>query len=125
MPFELPNLHDRSKLPRMLLKNLKSFATAFAAVLTCVNAVPTPEIVDSVEGLKQLLGLQARQDDKHWVATWASMPQLVEPNNLPPAPYVRPLNPAPLLTRTNPNKPPSRTAVVPNSEAQPSAKPST
>jgi hypothetical protein len=24
----------------------------------------------------------------HWVSTWATMPQLVEPYNLPPAPYV-------------------------------------
>ncbi|OTB00503.1 hypothetical protein M426DRAFT_15445 [Hypoxylon sp. CI-4A] len=29
-----------------------------------------------------------RQDeDSHWVATWTSMPQLVEPNNLPPSPF--------------------------------------
>lgn len=26
--------------------------------------------------------------DKHWVDIWATMPQLVEPANLPPAPYV-------------------------------------
>ncbi|AEO56492.1 hypothetical protein MYCTH_2301517 [Thermothelomyces thermophilus ATCC 42464] len=26
-------------------------------------------------------------DDWHWVATWTSMPQLVEPNNMPPAPF--------------------------------------
>jgi len=25
---------------------------------------------------------------KHWVDIWASMPQLVEPHNLPPAPFV-------------------------------------
>lgn len=25
--------------------------------------------------------------DMHWVPTWVSMPQLVEPNNLPPAPF--------------------------------------
>ncbi|KAI1775983.1 SGNH hydrolase [Hypoxylon cercidicola] len=29
-----------------------------------------------------------RQDeDSHWVATWVSMPQLVEPNNMPPSPF--------------------------------------
>ncbi|KAI1373187.1 SGNH hydrolase [Hypoxylon crocopeplum] len=29
-----------------------------------------------------------RQDeDSHWVATWTSMPQLVEPNNMPPSPF--------------------------------------
>ncbi|KAK8084321.1 hypothetical protein PG997_005592 [Apiospora hydei] len=32
--------------------------------------------------------LQARQDDDaHWVASWTSMPQLVEQNNLPPASF--------------------------------------
>lgn len=25
----------------------------------------------------------------HWIDTWASMPQLTEPSNLPPAPFVR------------------------------------
>ncbi|KXX75973.1 hypothetical protein MMYC01_206831 [Madurella mycetomatis] len=29
----------------------------------------------------------AAEDDWHWVATWTSMPQLVEPNNMPPAPF--------------------------------------
>ncbi|KAK8044495.1 hypothetical protein PG993_004519 [Apiospora rasikravindrae] len=37
--------------------------------------------------------LQARQDDDaHWVASWTSMPQLVEQNNLPPASFVPDLN---------------------------------
>ena len=27
--------------------------------------------------------------DGHWIDTWVSMPQLTEPANLPPAPYVR------------------------------------
>ncbi|GKT64215.1 lipolytic enzyme [Colletotrichum tofieldiae] len=31
--------------------------------------------------------IQERQDDNHWVATWTSMPQEVEPENLPPSPY--------------------------------------
>ncbi|EMR68227.1 putative lipolytic enzyme protein [Eutypa lata UCREL1] len=30
---------------------------------------------------------QPADDDFHWVATWTSMPQLVEPENLPPAPF--------------------------------------
>ncbi|KAH8645979.1 lipolytic enzyme [Tricladium varicosporioides] len=33
------------------------------------------------------IDLGKRQDGYHWVDTWASMPQLVEPDNLPPAPY--------------------------------------
>lgn len=28
-------------------------------------------------------------DKRHWVGTWASMPQEVEPANLAPAPFVR------------------------------------
>lgn len=32
-------------------------------------------------------GLTERQDDFHWVDTWTSMPQLVEPNNMPPSPF--------------------------------------
>ena len=29
----------------------------------------------------------SEEDGTHWVDLWASMPQLTEPNNLPPAPY--------------------------------------
>lgn len=36
--------------------------------------------------------LGSRQEDHHWVDTWTSMPQLVEQNNLPPAPYVCPFS---------------------------------
>lgn len=28
------------------------------------------------------------QDSHHWVSVWASMPQMAEPANLPPAPFV-------------------------------------
>lgn len=28
-----------------------------------------------------------QEEDSHWVATWVSMPQLVEPNNMPPSPF--------------------------------------
>ncbi|KAI0204423.1 SGNH hydrolase-type esterase domain-containing protein [Astrocystis sublimbata] len=44
---------------------------------TCVLGIP-------LEGKK----IRRRQDaDNHWVATWTSMPQLVEPDNLPPSPF--------------------------------------
>lgn len=34
-------------------------------------------------------GLQRRQSEKsHWVDIWGTMPQLVEPANLPSAPFV-------------------------------------
>ncbi|KAI5917366.1 lipolytic enzyme [Camillea tinctor] len=31
--------------------------------------------------------LESRQENRHWVATWTSMPQLVEPSNMPPSPF--------------------------------------
>ncbi|KAI2617849.1 SGNH hydrolase [Hypoxylon sp. NC1633] len=31
--------------------------------------------------------VQRQEEDSHWVATWTSMPQLVEPNNMPPSPF--------------------------------------
>ncbi|KAI1089720.1 SGNH hydrolase [Rostrohypoxylon terebratum] len=31
--------------------------------------------------------VERQDEDSHWVATWVSMPQLVEPNNMPPAPF--------------------------------------
>lgn len=30
----------------------------------------------------------AADEDYHWVATWTSMPQLVEQSNMPPSPFV-------------------------------------
>lgn len=39
----------------------------------------------------------APQDKKHWVGTWASMPQEVEPHNLAPAPFV-----SHIINETNP-----------------------
>ena len=33
--------------------------------------------------------VEKRQTDYHWVDTWTSMPQLVEPDNLPPSPFVK------------------------------------
>ncbi|KAK1451950.1 GDSL-like Lipase/Acylhydrolase [Colletotrichum melonis] len=34
----------------------------------------------------------ARGDEREWVTVWGTMPQLVEPANLPPAPFERPPN---------------------------------
>ncbi|KAL2197672.1 SGNH hydrolase-type esterase domain-containing protein [Corynascus similis CBS 632.67] len=48
-------------------------------------AAPTQE---GDAGLKRdAVSPRADDDDWHWVATWTSMPQLVEPNNMPPAPF--------------------------------------
>ena len=32
--------------------------------------------------------VKRKHDDDHWVDIWASMPQLTEPANLPPVPFV-------------------------------------
>jgi hypothetical protein len=34
-------------------------------------------------------GIRPNPSNGHWVDAWASMPQLTEPANLPPAPFVR------------------------------------
>ncbi|KAH9886605.1 SGNH hydrolase [Xylariomycetidae sp. FL2044] len=61
---------------------LRSLSFSFSSVAlwllwaSCLIAAPTPG------------NLQQRQEeDSHWVAAWTSMPQLVEPNNMPPSPF--------------------------------------
>ncbi|KAI1644739.1 SGNH hydrolase [Daldinia loculata] len=60
---------------------LRSLSLRFSILTTwllwwavCIGARPTYNV--------------PRQDEySHWVATWTSMPQLVEPNNMPPSPF--------------------------------------
>jgi hypothetical protein len=42
----------------------------------------------SATGVEATLYERSWTTKHHWVGTWASMPQLTEPANLPPAPYV-------------------------------------
>ncbi|KAI1270833.1 SGNH hydrolase-type esterase domain-containing protein [Xylaria sp. FL0933] len=64
-------------LAGMMKSRLLSAAAACLLWTTCVFGSPL-----GVQKLGQ------RQDaDSHWVATWTSMPQLVEQSNLPPSPY--------------------------------------
>ncbi|KKA26562.1 hypothetical protein TD95_004263 [Thielaviopsis punctulata] len=51
---------------------LRSVTAAALSISLSVTAAPVSQAVDL---------------STHWVATWTSMPQQVEPNNLPPAPY--------------------------------------
>lgn len=52
-----------------------TLGTALVSALAgCANAVPVTSLVERQEGYK-------------WVDTWTSMQQIVEPNNLPPAPF--------------------------------------
>ncbi|KAF2270913.1 SGNH hydrolase [Lojkania enalia] len=46
---------------------------AISTLLPLATALPSVSLVN-----------QKRQDEYHWVNTWTSMPQLVEPNNMPP-----------------------------------------
>lgn len=49
----------------------------YLAVLACIAAAAA-EPFDNVP----------RNGDGRWITTWVAMPQLTEPANLPPAPYV-------------------------------------
>ncbi|KAF4624200.1 hypothetical protein G7Y89_g13973 [Cudoniella acicularis] len=64
---------------------LVSFFQQPAAGLACGSVIPANVGIAAAVVRK---GLEERQDaGTHWVDTWTSMPQLVEPDNLPPAPY--------------------------------------
>lgn len=61
----------------------------------------------------------------HWVDLWGTMPQLVEPANLPPAPFVSPASSSPphsllSIQTDNPHLP--RTQPAWSSKTPPSAK---
>lgn len=59
-------------------KLLFLIAAVWLAVLKVTNAAAI-----------EVESLEKRQDGNKWVSSWTSMPQLVEPNNLPPQPFVR------------------------------------
>ncbi|KAI0594944.1 lipolytic enzyme [Biscogniauxia sp. FL1348] len=61
--------------PKMLSRNF-TLVTSCLLWLSCVLAAPIKRS-----------SLDQRQEDGHWVATWTSMPQLVEPSNMPPSPF--------------------------------------
>ncbi|KAJ2988748.1 hypothetical protein NUW58_g3820 [Xylaria curta] len=63
-----------------MLKPSKLELLRIAGYLLCVTrAIGSPLDAEKIE--------QRQNGDSHWVATWASMPQLVEQNNLPPSPF--------------------------------------
>jgi hypothetical protein len=53
----------------------RSFFAAGVTLLTAVNVASSALLPDVLGG-------------GHWIDTWATMPQLTEPGNLPPAPFV-------------------------------------
>jgi hypothetical protein len=55
-------------------------AVLFVGVVASVHA-------DSIASEKR--AIRPNPSNGHWVDAWASMPQLTEPANLPPAPFVR------------------------------------
>ncbi|KAM7185531.1 SGNH hydrolase-type esterase domain containing protein [Rhypophila sp. PSN 637] len=60
---------------------------AFLLLSRWTSAAPTVEVLTSGEADDILSRRDVAADDNHWVATWTSMPQLVESNNMPPSPY--------------------------------------
>lgn len=42
-----------------------------------------------VDNINVKRAIQPNPANGHWIDAWASMPQLTEPANLPPAPFVR------------------------------------
>ncbi|KAI1498939.1 lipolytic enzyme [Biscogniauxia marginata] len=59
-----------------MLTRFVSFLPLCLLWISCIIAAPA----------KHSLPKQ-RQENEHWVATWTSMPQLVEPDNMPPSPF--------------------------------------
>lgn len=43
---------------------------------------------DAAEVIVRNRAIRPEPANGHWIDTWASMPQLTEPANLPPAPFV-------------------------------------
>ena len=64
------------KFTMVVLSLVSSF---FAAVL----------LLGASQGTAAVHTVQPTIPDGHWVDTWAAMPQLTEPTNLPPPPFVR------------------------------------
>ncbi|KAL2152107.1 hypothetical protein VTH82DRAFT_5291 [Thermothelomyces myriococcoides] len=60
-------------------------AAAASFLLLCPSTLAVPTQGNGKPNQDTVLPRQ--DDDWHWVATWTSMPQLVEPNNMPPAPF--------------------------------------
>ncbi|KAI1077932.1 SGNH hydrolase [Whalleya microplaca] len=56
-----------------------SLITLWLLFAACIPALPTYNVTYNVQ--------RRQEEDSHWVATWTSMQQLVEPNNLPPSPF--------------------------------------
>ncbi|KAK3403344.1 SGNH hydrolase-type esterase domain-containing protein [Sordaria brevicollis] len=72
----------------MVFITLSGFVTALLCLVGWVNSLPS-SVADTERG--ELLGLGdsvgSAADDYHWVASWTSMPQLVESSNMPPSPF--------------------------------------
>jgi hypothetical protein len=54
-----------------------------------VGAVASVHADASIEVKVAQRAIRPNPSNGHWVDAWASMPQLTEPANLPPAPFVR------------------------------------
>lgn len=66
----------------MLATSLPQFLTVGAALLCVLSNYASAAPVEAA-------AIPKHKEDYHWVDTWTSMQQIVEPGNLPPAPFVR------------------------------------
>ncbi|WEH41516.1 SGNH/GDSL hydrolase family protein [Streptomyces sp. AM 2-1-1] len=76
----------------------RKFSTAGLAVTVALTATLATAVAVGAAGAAEGGGdpgsgrdttAHARQAGTHWVNTWTSMPQLTEPNNMPPAPFTQ------------------------------------
>ena len=72
--------------PGSARRPLAGLAASLLLLASWATAAPTALSAD--EKARGVV-LEAREGE-HWVATWTSMPQLVESNNMPPSPFVSP-----------------------------------
>ncbi|MFD6427051.1 SGNH/GDSL hydrolase family protein [Streptomyces sp. NPDC060198] len=78
-------------MARKFSKTGLAVTVAFAATVATGTAVGVAGAADAGgdAGSGRSATAHARQAGTHWVNTWTSMPQLTEPNNMPPAPFTQ------------------------------------
>jgi lysophospholipase L1-like esterase len=79
-------MNDLSKAGRATMTRRTRFASLALAVLAVAVAV-APSMIAAQTSPSAPAGVSA---SPAWVASWAAMPQLTEPGNMPPAPFTQP-----------------------------------
>lgn len=65
------------------------WSALFVLLVAFIFSIPVTAASLNSRGSAYQRVAQAPFKNGHWVDIWATMPQLTEPGNLPPAPYVR------------------------------------